>query len=433
MSSSHTSRIILSIVLIFSIVIPPSFVLAAPRKPGATSVLVQPIGDNDHDAESEALARTIADAMTVTTQYKIIDFDRAAGVLDYYEEIRMAPSAGGEAETSLETAKDHYFQFRYDEAVAELHKAISLLEARRDEIDIVGPKLLDACLSLAVVTKSQKKTDAARMALSSALQLNPRLELSESDYSPSFVALFREVKGEQLSVPGASIHVVTKPPATNVYLNGISQGVTPLKMDKLPSGTYQLSIRANKYRPVNKKIEVSSGDEIRVRERLRWASKYPSERKKMVADTAAELRMGLAIADTMKADKVILIDVDSAGGAATVVKARMVDRKFRAGQPPVVIPKGTPEDKRVAALADMVESLSSQVDANLIKNPVREVDPLGIGDPVLLGNRKKPLVHSPIFWGAIGIAAAGAIAGGVAAAVSESSSSGKGSVRVRLK
>lgn len=399
----------------------------------ARSVLVQPIRDGDCDAESESLGLMIADAMGVTTRHRIIDPIRAFDALAYYDESKSPDGDFHEAKRSMATAKEHYFQFRYDEAAAELERAVSILEERRDKIGEMGGILQNAYLSLAVVSKSRGKLNEARGALSSALRLNPSLSLSEREYPPSFMELFRQTRNQAVDGQGGAIDVSTKPPVAEIYLNGVFQGISPLTLEGLPSGAYHISLKANRYRSIDKDVNVSGGEVVRIRERLKWISKRSQKNSEAKADAEREIGLALQMADTMKAEKVILVDVDSAGGDSTVARARMVDRKFRAGQRPVVLPRGIFEDDSTEAIADMVRYLAAQVEVDLTKNPARDIDPLGVGDPVLLGNRRKPVVKNPIFWGAIGAAAAAAIAGGVAASVSGGSSDNKGDVMVRFK
>lgn len=395
------------------------------------TIAIEPEIDGDRDGEAMALARTVADTMSFASGFRIVDFDRTRDLSDYNDPARKIDTAG-EAEEAIRRAKDHYLRFQYEKATAELKKSMSLIEGKIDEIEKYGPILEDANLTLAIVAKARGREQDIRNALLAALKIDPTLALSEEDYPPSIVAALAEIKKEFLNDAASSIRVATRPKASDVYLNGIAQGSSPIEIRNLPRGIYRISIRANRYASVDRDVELGDGEVVKISEKLKWISDETSTDVN-TADAIAEVNRGLLVADAIKVDKAVLIDVDSADDGQTVAAARMVDRRYRAGHRPILVHGNLMDDDMAGEASRIADILVKQARADLTDDPIAKIDPTGIAAPILLGKRKRPVMRSPVFWGAIGAAAAGAIAGGVAAAMSGGSSPGTGAVRVRLK
>jgi len=246
------------------------------------------------------------------------------------------------------------------------------------------------------------------------------------------IRTFEEVKEKALGGPSGALRITSKPPVARVFLNGNLQGVTPLEVKDLPVGAYRIAIKANRYKSIEREVKIVEGKTTKMRGRLRWASKNGGAGKRDASDLNELVQLGLHTADAAKADKVILVDVDSAGKGRVRASAQMVDRRYRAGQPPVFMKAGTAPDERTSALAKMVRTLGSQAGVDLASDPGRHVAPPGVSDPILLGKRKKPIHRRPIFWGAIGAVVVGAIIGGVFAA-SSGGSAQSGRVKVNFR
>lgn len=395
------------------------------------SIAIEPAIDGDRDGEATALARTLADTMSFTGGLRIVDFDRSRDLADYNSQAQKIDAAD-EAEEALRRAKDHYLRFQYEKADVELKKSISLMQDRMDEVEKYGPILEDAYLTQAIVAKARGREEGIRAALFAALKINPTLVLSEADYPPSIVAAFDGAKAEFLNGAASSIRVSTRPNATDVYLNGVAQGSSPIEIRNLPRGVYRISIRANRYASVDRDVELGDSETVRVSEKLKWISdEAPADANS--TDANADVERGLSIADIIKADKAVLIDVDSEAGGGTIAAARMVDRHYRAGHRSILVHGNFPDDDMAGTASQLADVLARQARTDLTDDPIAKIDPTGMAAPILLGKRRRPVTRSPAFWGAIGAAAVGAIAGGVAAALSGDSDSNTGAVRVRLK
>jgi hypothetical protein len=396
----------------------------------SASAAVQPFIDGDADEESRDIAEALSSLLRLMTDHRIIDSITANKIATYHDATKESRGAWAEIASLLARSKEHYFSFRYPEALEGINRVISMLENTKPDTE-TGPLLLDAFVSKALVLKSHGTKAAVLDAINHALSINPLLDLASNDYPPSLVQLFEEAKAAGMQAPKGSLAVKSNPEGADVYLNGIRQGVTPLKLSDLPSGAYGLTISANRYRADNREITISSDKQLAINSRLKWMKQNKGEADLESDDILSKvIRNGVDLSHVLKVDRLILVDADKKGENSFRVSARMIDGKLGAGLKPVVLPEVTSESKN-NRVAEMAGALASQLNADLLSDPARLLDPVGQGDPVLMANRKKPLVRRPLFWGAIGIAVAGALAGGIAAAMSGGSKIG--TVKVSFK
>ena len=411
------------------LILTPQAGLASIDESSPLTISVTPLNDGDADQASRDLATVIGKGLGVIGSYHVVDSDLAAKVLEYHGHEERPDPRMATAEEALSQAKNLYFQFRYLDSWDALQKAMGIIE----ELDrhVSGPLLVDAHLTRALVAKARRDTDEVRRSFRKALGINPRLSLSAQDYPPSVITLFEEEREAQFKKPTGTIVVATDPAAAEVYLNGILQGQTPVELAHIPQGTYQLTIKANRYLPVERTVQVEGGRRVELKRRLKWASKRKKNKKaKAGQDAQALVREGLRLADILKVDRVILVDVDAADGGRAI--ARVIDRRFRVGLKPVLAHGIHKSQDRAGKLAQMTRSLAQQIGIKVENSPEKLIDPPGVGDPALLGRRRKPLHRDPIFWGAVGVVLAGALGGGLAAALS-GGGQGPGSVRVQFQ
>lgn len=387
-----------------------------------TSIVIWPILDKTSDNATSDAAAALRQALPLVTPVHIVSPEIAEQVVAYHQ--KEGSAAGKDAAMeALSLAKEHYFQFRYDEASAEVARAIESLQ---------GAALHDALLTQGLIAKAAGNPMLARQSFDQAVRLNPFYLIDRKTFPPSVVELFEVSRSGLMSGEKGALHVETDPAAAEVFINGIVQGVTPLNLPQVPVGSYSVLIKTNKYQPLEKTIDIKGGEKVIVREKLKWTNDHTGVAKRQSESARAEIDEGLRIAELLKVDKAILVNCDETEKGAGVLKARMFDRQYRSAYRQLVVEYGNAAEKP-QAIADMTEALASMSKVNLLGNPMKYLDPDGLGDPVLLTGRKKEFYKKPIFWGAVGTAAAGAIIGGILAAMSGGSSPDRGSVAVQFK
>jgi hypothetical protein len=399
---------------------------AANRK---QSVLVTPVIDESSGDYVLKISELISTGLSLSEEFEIIPYDRARDVISYNLEKTHYGEGLKSAVEMIEAGKRHFFNFRYEDALKNLSDAVASLE-NLDFEPGVGPSREDALLSMALVYKSKGKTAEAKKCVAMALAKNPSLAIPAGEYPPSMVSMLSEIKGERVADLG-ELYVTSKPDMAEVRINGLFQGTTPLRLSEIPAGEYVLGISAGRYEPFEMRVKIEPLKTVKISKKLRYASDGAEKIAIHGEGVRGLVDFGLGFADAAKADKVVLVSADIAGGAA-VISARVIERKFRTGQVPVKIQIAKMGDESASALAAGIAVIAEGLRRDVSINPNYETDPLGMGEPALLERRKRKWFLSPYFWGAVGVAAAGAVAGGVAAAMSESSPAA-GSVRIQFK
>ena len=431
MSARCQERIISATIILFGVCAPCH--LGASMKNSSLSIAVVSVLDGDEDEKSRDMAGAISASLGLVTPHHIVDTELAASVAQYHDgEAGAKPPDVSRAEDELAKAKQEYLEFHYTNAKKIIDGAVGLLEAYKSDLSTVGETLLDAYLTRALISKSLGDLVAVRMSIKDALGINPKLVLEAKEYPPSVVSIFEEEMFALGEGSLGSVEVGTKPKVADVYLNGVRQGVTPLVLEKLPVGVYSISIRANKYKTVERRIEVTLNHSSRLDERLKWMGQDKLSEDVAERDAAASVREGLRIAQLLKIDKVVLVDADRKSADTTGVSARMVDRYFGAGQQPICFSFDERAESSSYGLAQMTRKLADEAGADLTIDPAKKIDPKGIGKPILLSKRKRALVQNPIFWGVVGAFVAGAVGGGLAASMSDGGSS-TGTVKVGFR
>ncbi len=326
----------------------------------------------------------------------------------------------------LARAKEDYFEFRYAEAIAGLMRAEKLIQERDDGLLRFGDILLDVKVSKAIIEKARGKMGEARKSIEEALRINPLLKLSEEGYPPSMIALFEDVRTNFVSGSG-SINVDSKPPAADIYINGVLHGQTPMRISSLPDGKYFLELRGNRYDPVVKEVILAEGTNIEVKAKLKWTKGGGS----LPQSDVDEFELARGLARESKSDKVIILR-SSGDGKTRALYARMFDSRLGSGHRPVIVKSMGEGDAKFDSLARLAKEISSQLREDPLADPSKVTDPKGRGDPMILTNRKKKFYSTPWFWGAAGLVIAGAVAGGIAASMC-GGGDGSGRVNVRFR
>lgn len=394
------------------------------------SVVVHPQLDGTSDEISRNAAAALREALPHIVPMHIISPKIVENVLSYYKDVNGDYSSEKRmAVENLAQAKKHYFGFQYEVALAEVKRAIEILDAGR--ISENGAMLQDALLTQCLIAKAAGEKGLARKSLSRVITLNPYYQIDRLSYPPSIVELYQESRRQSQNQETGSLRVESNPRAAEVYINGIVQGVTPLNLSKLPVGAYTMLMKTNKYEPIEKIVIISKDKEVIIKEKLKWLDRQKSKKQKISDQAKSQIKEGIRIANLLKADKAILVNCEETSGKKMFF-ARMVDRKYRAAYKPLVVEYESSEE-RTQAIAEAAQVLAMQAKADILSNPQKYLDQEGLGDPVLLTKRKKELHKKPLFWGAIGTVAAGALAGGLAAVLVSGSSSETGSLAIRFK
>ena len=368
----------------------------------ATSIVVQPVHNGSFDEASDKTAQVLREKLGEKKFLTLIDPEKVAAVLAYYKNSQKSGSPQiSQVQELLERAKEHYFQFAYADANAELTKAIEIFNTDPKLISKEGQTFFDSYITLALNDAAQKKKTEAIAHFKNALHLNPLYQLDAKAFAPSIQKLFQQAKEEVEKEGAGDVEIRSDPKVADIYINGIYQGVAPLKLSALPEGTYSLSFQANNYQSVDQKFSLKAGEKLKLHQKLYWGGAKKEEK------ALHQIEEGLRIAELLKTDKVLMVDVEG-----DVVATRLVDRRFKAGHTPIFISLKSNTENLETQLNKLVELVTAQTQLNLLKNPQAYLDPKGVGDPILLGKRHRK-ISKGILFGGLGVIAAGGILAGI--------------------
>lgn len=399
-------------------------------------MVIVPVHNGKSDAETDAAAQTLRSSLSAAQGLYVVDKNKVDSVLRYYER-----DGGGRTDVTkmLAQAKDNYYRLNYIEGKSLANKAISILKSDPQSVYDNGSDLVDAYLTLGIISRSMGNIGEARQAFREALRLDPKHKLDSRAFPPSMVNLFENVRESMNTQPKGGIKVVSDPKVADVFVNGVMVGVTPLTLEDLPEGVHYIKLSANKYTTVRKQINVTGGKNVKLKEELSWTGGKVGELKGKNyvggGEDLTQIDDALKIANLLKVDKVVSVDVEGVAGGSGIVTARMVDAKYRAGQKPVSMAFGEGKSDINGALISLSKELVSQTHVNIAADPEKNVTPPGTGDPVLMGNKKQSRISKPVLFGVLGGVLAAGLGAGLAVLLSGGGSGGNngtGSVNVNF-
>ncbi len=402
---------------------------------------VIPVHDSMSDAVTDELRPAVAQSLARQAGIHVVDNSRVAEVMAYHEPVASEVAAGSaltHAMTLQERAKEHYLNFAGAEARVEIQNALGEIRSSSLSLQDKGRTLRDALITAALIAADTQESLLVEQYFDEALRIDPGYTLDAKSFAPRLKEAFHRIKSRVNAEKTGTLSVRSDPKVADVAVNGVSRGVTPLQLE-LPPGTYAVRVAGNRYTPVDRTIQIQTGQTSSIDARLSWqhATPKPSATSVETEETQALLREGQRLMDVMRLQKVVLLDVDTAPNGAGEIRARMMDGTTRASHRPVVVQFRSDRATLPKDMAELVKVLTAQATMKNISNPVAQLDPVGVGDPIVLGRRKGRGI-TPLGWGVIGgVAGSGAIAGILAAVLSGGGGSGgggsgTGSVHVQL-
>lgn len=365
-------------------------------------MVVYPLQDGIEDEASQKTADLLRQALQDKPKLDIIAPANVDAVLKYYQGFTFSSedSLAKQASDFLNRAKEHYYQMDYATVRAELAQVFAIFKTKPELIFTDGTLLFDSWVTLGLVEVAQKKEQQALAAFTQAFSLNPFYTIESKAFAPSIQKLLVQAKADRLKDKTGQMQVGGEPKVADIYLNGIYQGVSP-KTFTLPAGEYALSFKANNYRGLRQHVVVRPEETTSLEHRLYWKGR--AYQKSPPPDLIAE---GLRIAELLKVDKVLLVDVDEEN-----IQVQLMDRPYRAAHQSIVLPRHAAQPDFEDKLQRLISFVYAQTQLNLLKNPQAHLDPDGIGDPILLGGHRRRISKGVLYGGLGGLSVVGILAG----------------------
>lgn len=197
------------------------------------------------------------------------------------------PSGGKQSlPEALKQAEELQLNFKYDEAIEVVSKILERVENSKPTLEDLRA-LADAYLYIAYLHKCNGHQADMLKSLRLAAHYNPSLIPDEMSFPPSLTTDFEKVKdgvwaadhfGEVL------IHAATE--GAEIFVNGAFKGLSPLKVNRLPSGQHHFVARSNGHEAYSKlQIKEGANPDIVLKT---FSSKSPS----VSADSKKEIASG---------------------------------------------------------------------------------------------------------------------------------------------
>jgi len=386
-------------------------------------VAVVPVLDGDMDGETHRLCDLLAGEIGKDKGLKVVDTGRLKDIQHYYKKGETDPQTK-EIETILNQARDNYYRFKYVEARRLARGAIAKLEEMPRARYSQGSLFINAYLALAIASKTLGDVGEAKEALRSVLNIDPGYRPDPALFPPSFIQLFNDVSSLAETVPRGGIRVTSNAKAADVYINGVLKGTTPLTIKDLPEGKYYVKISANRYTVEEKEAVVKGGRITTVNGRLEWNKNWEDKGDEVASnDPEGD---ALYIGRLLKADKVMLVDVDRAGDAKRVY-AKVMDSNYGFGLPKVSLTTKGDIDEVVPRLArDAVK----RVGVDVADVSPGDLEPSGSGDSSLMAKKRG---IPPYLWWILGGIGAGGVGAGLALGLGGGAAAAAGAIGIVFK
>jgi hypothetical protein len=248
--------------------------------------------------------------------------------------------------------------------------------------------------------------------------LHPSLELDANLYSGWERSALRDAKDRLSSENRASIRVTASPPGSEVFMNGVHQGIAPMTLEGLPAGRHVVEVKTVHHAPFLQQVELRAGENTSVNARLtRTGLAGGEDGPGEVTIRPSLYRTDLEISKLISTlgyhlgvDRILLIADKRSGGIDSFLY-RIGDTGLGSVQRQHQV--SISSETSGPGIAGVVQSMNDEVRTDILKNPPKYAKQ-SVGSVKLHEVRRKPFYKKPLFWILAGAAAG---TGGALAAV----------------
>jgi len=395
----------------------------APRISSEASLAFVAFEDANADEETAHLANELSSIFFHTQDYHVVEQKLVRDVLEYHP-FSLLEVKVNDAEEKMKQAKEFYYFSQFQDAEILLRSIFS--DQTSDSKMSNGALLMEAHLLLALVFKAQHKEDELSMSFQEALKINPFFQLDETLYSPSFRTAFEKERKKIFSGPLGSATIVSDPELALVSINGVVQGATPLSLSAIPSGKYVISLKAEHYKEEARLVEILPEQHYRISTHLQWNFKKRKAasptKEKNEAESLEQFRFAQHASNTLKLNKLVLLDIDVSSDGKKTALAMVYDGKSKVSFKPIVDSHFLSDAKAKTQLSSNIINLL-QLDP--LKNPEKSLLALGDASVGILQqtkDRKKQKRKKALWYSIAGAAAVGVISAFASGATTRSGS-----------
>ncbi|MCY1040857.1 PEGA domain-containing protein [Corallococcus sp. bb12-1] len=205
------------------------------------------------DAELSGQSKAFYDSLRARSEQRVL------GAPEFAERLFPAPPRSfEELQRQLDAAQDQFYEGRNGKATQLLDDAlrdIKRLPAGEERWKLsVHAQLLHGINHRAL--GKLKDSDAAFLQV---LRLQPKYQLDPDQYAPSIRQAFEKLRRDLARAPKVKLSVKSTLPSSDVYLDGLGVGQTPLTRE-LPAGAYDLSVVKGDVVSFPRQVQVQGAD-----------------------------------------------------------------------------------------------------------------------------------------------------------------------------
>lgn len=311
------------------------------------------------DAELSSQARAFHEALKARQDQEVMT--PAA----FAERLFPAPSGSFEdIQRQLDAAQDQFYEARYSKAEQAINDALKEI-SRLPVGDAHWQLFANAQLLHGLNYRSMGKVKESDTAFRNVLRLKPLYKLDPAQYAPSIRQAFDKVRAELARSKKVKLAVKSTLPASDVYLDGLKVGQTPLSLEVV-AGTYDITVMKGSAVSFPRQIQ-AQGPDTPVLVDLAYEGSVSSSPFPCLAssDKADERTLSYAIrlGGTLGVEEVIVVRLEPASSGPKWFAATLLNveggQKVREGGFKTQSGLDAPRDA-LAALVDFVTTGKAQ-------------------------------------------------------------------------
>lgn len=359
---------------------------------------------------------------------RVLDRDKADEILRYYLKYVNQAAQDDSVQQELTQSRQELIGGNYSAAARNLEAVERKIRARA-AAGGTNEGLYQVYLLRAKVHHANGNAGGVQAEYDKLVLVHPDLDLDPNLYTNWERSALSKAKEKIAPARTAGVTVNAAPEGSEVFLNGVHRGITPLTIRDLPPGPHFLEIKTVHYAPFRRQIRLEGGQVQTVTASLaRSDFDVPTEdvtiRPSLYKTDLEVSRLISTLGYHMGVDKIVLVaDKQEAGRDTLVYRAADtqlggVQRQFQFAV--------TPGD--ASSLGPLVSSLQREIRVDPLDNPSQHVDQ-AVGSLDLMHKKRKPFYKKPLFWI---LAAAGAGTGGALAAILGAGAAAAGGIVIGL-
>lgn len=210
-------------------------------------------GGDCTDAELGGQTKAFLDTLTSRPEQNVLS------VTEFAERLFPQSSRSFEdLQRQLEAAQDHFYEGRNSKAAQALDEALQQIT----RLPVGEPRwklYADAQLLQALNYRAMGKTKESENAFRNVLRLQPDYELDPDMFAPSVRQGFDKLRKDMAKARKVKLSVKSTQPASDVYLDGLKVGLTPLTME-VAAGTYEITLVKGTTTSFPRQVQVQGTD-----------------------------------------------------------------------------------------------------------------------------------------------------------------------------